>query len=107
MEGHLTMKRHTTTNQSTVSVMGGGVITRCDHGRTYGVTISRCLGRQMMRQKIKKIHQIVVLGGRRTTIYTTINQKQKTCRHVGGGIIQDAQPDGEVREVRSHRFWGD
>ncbi len=36
VDGHQTMKRHMTTNQKTVSVMGGGVMTRCDHGGTYG-----------------------------------------------------------------------
>ena len=36
VEVHLTMKKHTTTNQSTVSVMGGGCVTRFDLGRTCG-----------------------------------------------------------------------
>jgi hypothetical protein len=94
------MKRHTTTNQSTVSAMGGGVRTRCDHGGTYGLMISRCLGRQMMRQKIKKINQILVLGGRRMTILH--NNQPKTCSHDGGAIIQNARSDGEVREARLH-----
>ena len=30
------MKKHTTTNQKRVLVMGGGVMMRCDHGGTYG-----------------------------------------------------------------------
>ncbi len=30
------MKKHTTTNQKTVSVMRGDVMMRCDHGGTYG-----------------------------------------------------------------------
>ena len=73
---------------------------RCNCSGTYGVTISLCLGRQMMRQKIKKINQIVVLGGRRTTILH--NNQPKTCKHDGGGIIQDARLDGEVREAQLH-----
>ena len=32
VEGHLTMKKHTTTNQKTVLVMGGGFMTRFDLG---------------------------------------------------------------------------
>ena len=36
MEGHLTIKKHTTTNHSTVSVMGGGCVTRFDLGGTCG-----------------------------------------------------------------------
>jgi hypothetical protein len=36
VEGHLTMKKHTTTNQSTVSVMGGGCVTRFDLIGTCG-----------------------------------------------------------------------
>ncbi len=50
--------------------------------------------------KIKKINQIVVLGGRRTTILH--NNQPKTCKHDGGGIIQDARLDGEVREAQLH-----
>ena len=53
VHGHQKAKRHTTTNQQTVSVMGGGVIIRCDRGR-YGATFSRRLGRRMMRQKMRK-----------------------------------------------------
>jgi len=59
----------------------------------------------MMRQKNKKINQIVVIGGRRTTILH--NNQPKLCMHDRGGIIRDTQPDGEVRGARSHRFWGD
>jgi hypothetical protein len=59
----------------------------------------------MMRQKIKKINQIVVLGGRRTTILH--NNYPKTCMPNGGGIIKDAQPDRDVRGARSHQFQGD
>ena len=105
VHGHQKTKRHTTTNRKTVSVMGGSVITRWDRGGTYGVTISRRLGWRMMRQKIKKINQIVVFGGRRTTILH--NNQPKTCMPDGGGIIKDAQPDGYVRGARSHRFRGD
>ena len=36
MDGHLLVKRHTTINQITVSVIGGGVVTRCDRGRMCG-----------------------------------------------------------------------
>ncbi len=57
-----------------------------------------------MRQKIKKINQIVVLGGRRMTILH--NNQPKTCMPNGGGIIKDAQPEGDVRGARSHRFRG-
>ena len=92
------MKRHTTTNR-------GSVITRWDRGGTYGVTILRRLGWRMMQQKIKKINQIVVIGGRRTTILH--NNQPKTCMPDGGGIIKDAQPDGYVRGARSHRYRGD
>jgi hypothetical protein len=81
------------------------LITRWDRGGTYGVTISRRLGWRMMRQKIKKINQIVVFGGRRTAILH--NNQPKTCIPDGGGIIKDAQPDGYVRGARSHRFRGD
>ena len=105
VHGHQKTKRHTTTNRKTVSVMGGSVITRWDRGGTYGVTISRRLGWRMMRQKIKKINQIVVFGGRRTTILH--NNQPKPCMPDGGGIIKDAQPDGYVRGARSHRFRGD
>ena len=41
VHGHQKTKRHTTTNQKTLSAMGGGVITRCDRGRTFGLKISR------------------------------------------------------------------
>ena len=36
MEGHLTMKKHTTTNHCTVLVMGGGCVTRFDLGGMCG-----------------------------------------------------------------------
>ena len=36
MDGHLLVKRHTTINQITVSVIGGGVVTRYDHGGMCG-----------------------------------------------------------------------
>ena len=55
--------------------------------------------------KNKKINQIVVLGGRRTTILH--DNQPKTCMHDGVGIIRDAQPDGDVRGAHSHQFWGD
>jgi len=45
VNGHQTAKRHTPTNQKTASVTWGGVLMRCDHGGTYGGTISRRLGR--------------------------------------------------------------
>ena len=35
VDGHQMMKRHTTTNQKTVSVMGGGIMTNWDRGGTY------------------------------------------------------------------------
>ena len=47
----------------------------------------------MMRQKSKKINQIMVIGGRRATIL--LNKQPKTCMHDGGGIIRDAQADGD------------
>ena len=100
VHGHQKLKRHTTTNQMTVSVMGGGVIRRCDCGKTYGAIISRRLGRRMMRQKYKKINQIVVLGGRRMTILH--NNQPKTCMHDGVGVIRDVQPDGDMRGVQLH-----
>jgi len=56
-----------------------------------GGTITHHLGRQMRQQKTKKINQIVVLGGSRTTILH--NNQPKICRHDGGGIIRDALPD--------------
>jgi len=69
-----------------------------------GGAISRHLGRRMRQQKTKKINQIVVLGGSRSTILHS--NQPKICRHNGGGIIWDALPDGEVRGARSHRFRG-
>ncbi len=69
-----------------------------------GGAISRHLGRRMRQQKNKKINQIVVLDGSRTTILH--NNQPKIYRHDGGGIIQDARPEGEVRGARSHQFWG-
>ena len=94
VHGHQKTKRHTTTNRKTVSAMGGG----CDRGGSYGVTISRHLERRMMRQKSKKINQIMVIGGRRTTIL--LNNQPKTCMHDGGGIIRGAQGEGTVRGAR-------
>ncbi len=35
VDGHQMMKRHTTTNQKTVSVMGGSIMTNWDLGGTY------------------------------------------------------------------------
>jgi hypothetical protein len=48
VEGHLTMKKYTTTNQSTVSVMGGGCVTRFDLDGTCGgddIFVERQVGR--------------------------------------------------------------
>ena len=36
MDGHQLMKKHTTTNQNTVSVIGGGFVMRIDRGQTCG-----------------------------------------------------------------------
>jgi hypothetical protein len=45
VDGHLLIKRHTTTNQITVSVIGGGFVTRCDRGSMcVGGVISHRLG---------------------------------------------------------------
>ncbi len=104
MEGHLTMKKHTTTNQSTVSVMGGGCVTRFDLIGMCGGDDFMSFGRQMRQQQTKKINQIVVLGGSRTTIL--YNNQPKIYRNKGGWIIKDARPDGEVRGARLHQFWG-
>ena len=46
-----------------------------------------------MRQKSKKINQIMVIGSRWMTIL--LNNQPKTCMHDGGGIIRDAQADGD------------
>ena len=105
MEGHLTMKKHTTTNQNTVSVMGGGCVMRFDLGGMCGWDDFTSFGAVNEATKIKKIYQIVVLGGRRTTILHS--NQPKIYGHYGGGIIRDALPDGEVRGVQSHQFQGD
>ena len=105
MEGHLTMKKHTTTNHSTVVVMGGGCVTRFDLGGTGGGDDFTSFGAANEATKTQKINQIVVLGGSWTTILH--NNQPKICRHDGGGIIRDALPEGEVRGARSHRFRGD
>jgi hypothetical protein len=55
------MRGHTTTNNNTVS--GGDVKTRFDHGGAYEETISRHLGQQLRRQKIKKIKLNMVFWG--------------------------------------------
>jgi len=52
VDGHQTTKRHTTTNRSTVPMMGGVCVTRCDRGRTCGEALSRRLRRELRRQKI-------------------------------------------------------
>jgi hypothetical protein len=36
VDGHQLMKKHTTTNQNTVSVIGGCFVTRIDRGQTLG-----------------------------------------------------------------------
>ncbi len=94
------MKKHTTTNHSTVSVMGGGCVTRFDLGGICGGDDFTSFGATNEATKTKKINQIAVLGGSRTTILH--NNQPKICRHDGGGIIQDARLDGEVRGARSH-----
>jgi hypothetical protein len=53
-----------------------------------------------MQQKIKKIKMIMALGSRHTTNST--QQAEKT----EGGIMQDARPDGDMRGVPLHQFWG-
>jgi len=54
VEGHLTMKKYTTTNHSTVSVMGGGCVTRFDLSGTCGGDDYTSIGVGMRQQKLRK-----------------------------------------------------
>ena len=62
VDGHQMMKRHMTTNQKTVSVMGGGIMTRWDHGGTYRGDDFPSFGAVNDATKIKKIKMIMALG---------------------------------------------
>jgi hypothetical protein len=77
VDGHQMMKRHTTTNQKTVSVMGGGIMTNWDRGGTYRGDNFPSLVRRIMRQKIKRIKMIVALGSRQTMNSTQQPTKNK------------------------------
>ena len=94
-------------NQPMYSIGDGGRL--CDEiwpqRNVWGGKFHVIWGGEWGNKKTKKINQIVVLGGRRTTILH--NNQPKTCRYDGGGIKQDARLDGDVRGARSHRFWGD
>ncbi len=54
VDGHLSMKRHTTTNQSTVSMMGGDCVMRFDCGGTCGGAIYVVWGGEWGNKKFKK-----------------------------------------------------
>ena len=86
VEGHLTMKKHTTTNQSTVLVMGGGCVTRFDLGGMCVGDDFTSFGAANEATKAKKINQIVVLAaaGQRFTQQPTKNiQERQRADHKG------------------------
>ena len=74
---HQTITRHTTTSQKTVSVVRGGVVTRCDCGRMYVGDDFTLFGVANESTKTKKIKQIVALGGCQTTNSTQQPTKNK------------------------------
>ena len=47
---------------------------------------------------------IVFRGDQRQETY---NNQLKKCGHDGRGVGKDAQPEGDLRGVRSDQFWGD
>ena len=59
-----------------------------------------CFSCQKKRIKINESKFVVALRGGQSTI--AHNNQQQICRNDGGGIIQDARPDGEVRRAQLH-----
>ncbi len=91
--------RHTSINQNTVLVMGGGVKMRLDHGGAYGEMVSCHLGQWLRWQKITKMKLNVVFRG--DWQQTTHNNQLKTHGSNGGGAGKVAQPDGMIRLIAS------
>ena len=98
--------KETHNNQPKYSVSDGGRL--CDEIRPWRNVWREWItsfGVANEATKNKEIYQIVILGGRRTTVLH--NNQPKICRNDGGGIIKDALSGGEVRGARLHQLRGD
>ena len=90
VDGHQTMKRHMTTNLKTVLLMGGGVMTICDHGGTYGGEDLMSFGAANEATKNKENKSDC--GLRRQPdddFYTTTNQKYAGTMEGGSYRMRD------------------
>ncbi len=88
------MKKHTTTNQSTVPVMGGSCVARFDLGRTCGGDNFTSFGaaNEATTNEENKSDR----GLRRQPDNDFTQQPTKNIQE------QDTRPDGEVRGAQSH-----
>jgi hypothetical protein len=104
LDGRRLMGGHN--NQPKVVVDGeGGVGEETRPGRNVWGTLSHCLGRQMERQKIKKIK--IHRGLRRPPIDDLLcNNQPKTGFRNGGGYEGEVRRAGGAGEALCHCFGG-